>query len=215
MHASLLYTCTVHTRRALCCSTKPLYIVPQTTNPTGGHSTFTGGGGNAPFAPPPPLVTALAQWLSADATPLPTNSNLCVAGSNTSDSCLGDSGGPLVCGGIICSNAQFPQLTPVFFCIRYGCFLSSHLSSFALDMDLCCSVFFLSGVQLLRELWAGDRGNNRLRRGLRERCSWSVRPGGCIRRLDTQQLEHFIWCNASLFWPIDDSLHDCLGSDRK
>ena len=58
MHASLLYTvlvCTVHTRRALCCSTKPLYIVPQTTNPTGG-------GGQCPLCPPPP-VTALLRML--------------------------------------------------------------------------------------------------------------------------------------------------------
>ena len=53
----IIVHCTVHTRRAVCCSTKPLYIVPQTTNPTG-EAQHLYWGGNAPFAPPP-LVTAL------------------------------------------------------------------------------------------------------------------------------------------------------------
>ena len=54
----IIVHCTVHTSRALCCSTKPLYIVPQTTNPTGGAM--------PPFPPPPPLVTALIYSIQHD-----------------------------------------------------------------------------------------------------------------------------------------------------
>ena len=52
LHTLIIVHCTVHTRRALCCSTKPLYIVPQTTNPTGGTAPLRGGG-ECPLCPPP------------------------------------------------------------------------------------------------------------------------------------------------------------------